>query len=342
MATTGTAETTGATGDIICPLCGKAQPADQRFCGNCGTKLAAAPRAKVTETVVTTASAPVVSAPAVSAPSVSAPMLTAPAPSVPDPVALKVAAAAFATTGERDRERDRLLTLANVQRMRGQSGEARRSIETALALSEGLSNRALAPIHELRGDFLLAENKWDEARTAYEQAHELDSERVSAEKKFAETTLRIAEAKAVAEGSTLGIESETFGDGAFGGGARGKRNPGLALIMSLVVPGFGQLFNGELVKGGICAGVFVLALAAIALSPDGQVLFAKIAAVFNPGSHAAERASDPLSPLLIVLLALAGIAWLYSVIDAAAGATKSEAKVKGGAPPAGDRSGWEV
>jgi hypothetical protein len=240
------------------------------------------------------------------------------------------------------RERDRLLTLANVQRMRGQSSEARKSIERVLELSEGMSDRDLSPVQELRGDLLTAEGKWDEALAVYEKAHELDPTRVSAEKKFAEATLRIAEAKAIAEGSTLGLVSDSFGEGAFGGGPRGKRNPGLALILSLFVPGFGQLFNGELLKAGMCLGVFLLTLLAIRLSPESDVLFAKMTALLAPGSPAAARAASPLSPLLIALLLLVAGTWLYSLIDAAIAASRSNDNTRGVVPPAGDRSGWEV
>jgi tetratricopeptide (TPR) repeat protein len=225
-----------------------------------------------------------------------------------------------------------------VQRVRGQLSEARGTVDTVLGLSEGLSDRELAPIHELRGDLLQAEGKWEEAQAAFEKAHTLDTERVGAEKKFAEATLRIGEAKAIASGSMLGLTGDGFG----GPRRQHGTKPGIAVIASLFVPGFGQLVNGELVKAGICLGVFLLTLVALRLSPDSVVLFAKINALVAPNGPAAARALDPLSPLMIALLILLAANWVYSLFDAAAGASKAAESTSTNAPPAGDRSGWEV
>jgi TM2 domain-containing membrane protein YozV len=132
------------------------------------------------------------------------------------------------------------------------------------------------------------------------------------------------------------------GDG-FGGPRRQHgTKPGIAVIASLFVPGFGQLVNGELVKAGICLGVFLLTLVALRLSPDSVVLFAKINARVAPNGPAAARALDPLSPLMIALLFLLAANWVYSLFDAAAGASKAAESTSTNAPPAGDRSGWEV
>lgn len=328
-----------APGTLTCPQCGAVSPANQRFCGSCGAKLESPESAVSVQPSVGGAGLARADAPSLS---------TSPSP-LPTasgrPIGLTKAVGIpedVSRSADPARERDRLLTLANVQRVRGQLGEARKSVDTVLGLSEGLPDRELAPIHELRGDLLQAEGKWEEAQAAFEKAHMLDTERVGAEKKFAEATLRIAEAKAIASGSMLGLQSDSFGPGAFGGGARGKRNSGIAAIASLFVPGFGQFVNGELVKGGICLGVFILTLVALRLSPDSVVLFAKINAIVSPNGPAAARAIDPLSPLMVALLILLAADWIYSLFDAAAGASKSQDNSKNVAPPAGDRSGWEV
>ena len=100
----------------------------------------------------------------------------------------------------RDRERDRLLTLANVQRMRGQTREAGETLDQALAFSDpdaGPGTRAAdAPIHEMRGDLLAANGEDKKARDAYDAAHKLDPTRASAERKYAQMTLRLADMKA--------------------------------------------------------------------------------------------------------------------------------------------------
>ena len=134
------------------------------------------------------------------------------------------------------------------------------------------------------------------------------------------------------------------------GGGFGQRDrrtetkPGVALIASLLVPGFGQLVNGEPVKAGICLGVFLLTLIALRLSPDSRILFARVRVFISPtDDKAAALASAALPPLLIVLLILMGLTWAYSLFDAAAsGGAKATGGGTGAVPPAGDRSGWEV
>ncbi len=348
---------------LTCAQCGAVSPADQRFCGSCGAKLVAGVGAS--PTALGTSLPNPLSVPERG----SERPETNRSPSVPSglplsgterglggevpgasnasplsrPALTKAVGLPDTPTRSADpaRERDRLLTLANVQRVRGQLAEARKTVDTVLDLSEGLPNRELAPIHELRGDLLQAEGKWEEAQAAFEKAHNLDTERVGAEKKFAEATLRIGEARAIASGSMLGL-----GNDGFGGMDLSRRKtttkPGIAVIASLFVPGFGQLVNGEMVKAGVCLGVFLLTLVALCLSPDSVILFAKINALVSPNGPAAARALDPLSPLMIALLILLAVDWGYSLFDAAAASAKTGENVSANAPPAGDRSGWEV
>ncbi|MBC8141940.1 MAG: hypothetical protein H7Y38_10920, partial [Armatimonadetes bacterium] len=69
---------------------------------------------------------------------------------------------------------------------------------------------------------------------------------------------------------------------------------------------------------------------------------AKMRAVVAPtDARAQSLANEPLSPLLIGLLFLLAVTWVYSLMDAASGGAKSSTP-GGTAPPAGDRSGWEV
>ena len=223
----------------------------------------------------------------------------------------------------REVERDRLLTLANVQRMRGQTQEVQKTLEQALALGDGQA-RTDAPVHEMLGDVLAGEEKWEEAKKAYGTAHALDPDRASAERKFAQMTLRVAEAaheRAMADAILRG-EMPISGASAFGGGQRGKRSPAVAMLLSAAVPGFGQLYNGQLVKGLICLGGFFATLLAISLLPESR-----------PGY---------VSPVLIFFSLIAGVLWLYSALDApiAAGKTGNDGSTPGG--PKQDKSGWEV
>ncbi len=257
------------------------------------------------------------------------------------------AAAAPLSPAARDRERDRLLTLANVQRMRGQAREAGETLHQALALSDpnaGPGTRAAdAPVHEMLGDLLAAEGEDEKARDAYDAAHKLDPARASAERKFAQMALRIADMKALAALGEAVRKGEAPPPEAVGlaSSVAGKRSPGLALLASLALPGFGQFYNGQFVKGAICLGVFLLTLLAVRLSPDSGVLFAQITSLL--AARPAPGAKGAVSPLLWLLILVSAATWLYALADAVTTAGKGSKPGGGGSggPPL-DKTGWEV
>ena len=97
----------------------------------------------------------------------------------------------------------------------------------------------------------------------------------------------------------------------------------------------GQMVNGEFVKGAICLGVFLVSMAALALSSDGALLVDQIR---HLAAGKAYKGAAP-SPMLWMLLFLSGVIWLYSVLDAPITAGK---KSGGDGGPKVDKSGWEV
>ena len=84
---------------------------------------------------------------------------------------------------------DRLLTLANVYRMRGNTAEAARTCQEALAADP---DNAVA--HELMGDLQAAQGQLDSAMAHYRQAFTLDP-RPGTEEKIALLALRIDQEK---------------------------------------------------------------------------------------------------------------------------------------------------
>jgi hypothetical protein len=132
-----------------CPQCGRDNPAGDRFCGNCGTVLAAPPLSpgdRNPPVAVAEPLAAVVDSPA-------APVTPAPVAPV-SPLRVNAVGPPLTTATAVVRERERLLTLVNVQRMRGQTDDARKTLEQILAVSEGLPGRDIAPTQELLGDLL--------------------------------------------------------------------------------------------------------------------------------------------------------------------------------------------
>ena len=241
----------------------------------------------------------------------------------------------------RERERDRLLTLANVQRMRGQTAEARATLEQTLTLSEGMPPRDIAPTQELLGDMYAVEEDWETACAYYRAAHDLDKTRVSAERKFAALTLRIADSKTEQSLADAMLRGDSIADlmasGALGAN-RGRRNAGVAMLLSMFLPGFGQIYNGELAKGSIFLGIYGATLLYFAVSPDHEIFVKKFAAMLAL-SHG-RAANAPVSELSVFMGVLLVAVWLYAIVDAPFTASRTPKSEDTG--PVIDKTGWEV
>ena len=337
---------------VFCGACGAKNPAGMRFCGACGTLLvpvaapAVPPPAAVPVPVQTAQIAPPLRAQASEAapavPAAHAPVaetsvaVPVPAPVVPARPAPTVPADPIA----RERERDRLLTFANVQRMRGQTGDALLTLEDALLMVEG---RAAASIYELMGDLLAGDGKLPEAQDAYNKAHHADKNRASAERKYAKIALQIADSKAERSLADAMIRGDSISDLMAAGALesdRGRRNAGMAMFLSIITPGFGQFYNGEVVKGIILVGIFLADLLLLALLPDKNIFTRKIAAIFALSSG--KYANQPVSNLAIFAGIVLAAVWLYAIVDAPFSAAKTAKTNTGDNRPPIDKTGWEV
>ena len=129
----------------------------------------------------------------------SAPTLPPPAPvPTPEPTRPTVDVAIPTDPLARERELERLLTRANVERARALIRDSRKTLEQALALAPHVSPTAAAPVYEQLGDLLAAEERLPEAKEHYEKALELSGgKRASAEKKLGEVTVRLSDQEAM-------------------------------------------------------------------------------------------------------------------------------------------------
>lgn len=208
---------------------------------------------------------------------------------------------------------ERLLLEAHLLQRRGQPEEAMARCRQAL----DLDSRAWEA-HVLVGDILSAQGRPAEALEHYRTAHDLVPEQASVEEKIARATLAQAERDWVREGvgGGIGAESESLGP---------PRTPGIAALLSLVVPGLGQGYNRQLLKGvTILAVVVVLWII---------VLFQAVASLGGLGEGG--RAGAPVDMFqalfgakTMVWFALVLLVWFYSIVDAALAASR----------PAGRRS----
>ena len=121
----------------------------------------------------------------------------------------------------------------------------------------------------------------------------------------------------------------------------GKRHAGLTMAFSLV-PGLGQFYCGQVVKGGIILSVFVVATSIVLLLPDRDSLFEYLAWTFSMGKM--KHAQPAPGTLTVIFAVIAFAAWVYSIADAPFSANRTEAlDVTPNLVPApmGSRADWE-
>lgn len=198
-------------------------------------------------------------------------------------------------------EAERLLRQANLQKMRGQHSEASESLKQAIEL-----NPEHAPSWELLGDMHRQAGDRDAAQEAYKHAHELDPKLVSAERKYAEIVLQIAQEQQQREMWQQAMENPQNDL------LVPKRNPGLAFLLSMCMPGVGQLYNGDFVKGGIVIGIWLIGWIFIFASSEGSAFMSNFLRVLFSTSGA----RGGLSSFLTLTLVTVSLVHLYAMIDA--------------------------
>lgn len=206
---------------------------------------------------------------------------------------------------EQEQEVERFVALAHLQRMRGQIRDAEDTCRKALEMSP-----QDVKVREMLGDILHEEGKLDMALAEYREALGICPGDESLEKKFAKVTLEIGEA----EHEKMLAEDMIRNPKKYGTRAR---NPVMAVIWSIVVPGLGQLYNGQFIKAGIIFGavfLFMLAYATFQHYPKGISTTAEFF-YFT-------------SPLVMTLGILAAMAYIYGVIDAPLTADKVNKTIK--------------
>ena len=200
------------------------------------------------------------------------------------------------------------MSMAHVHRMRGDYAQAAEAIRLALHVKP-----EDADAREFAADILAARGQLEQAGEIYKALHEADPARASAEEKFARITIQLAEGKR---------QQSLLRDMAENPDKYRKHthlpNPLIAAVAS-IVPGFGQIYCGQFVKGAAffvgvtCAWLFL-----------GLMGFDWKLAVNAPQQFV--RQIDPFS---IVLLCIATTLHVYAFVDAPVYANKLKEKEKG-------------
>ncbi|MCS7263795.1 MAG: DUF5683 domain-containing protein [Armatimonadetes bacterium] len=191
----------------------------------------------------------------------------------------------------RDDEVERLLTQANVERVKGNLSDAKRLIEQAL---QKAPNRA--DIHELLGDVYKAIGDLPSAFKCYKKAKDLDPSRRSAEEKFAATLLELNQPSLADEVPFL------------------PKNPNYAVLFSAFLPGAGQIYNEQWLKG--------IAMLVVALFSLGYFLqfYQQMRTKTLPSLWQVQQQLEQASVGEILLLLFSGLmafcVWTWSILDA--------------------------
>lgn len=211
-------------------------------------------------------------------------------------------------TGETGREHvERLLTKANALRARGDNLKAESTCREALALAPEDPG-----VLELLGDLLLAAGKPTEAQELFRKAFARRPERGVLEEKIALAALKSDASLRAAQKRLQQGENPQLDD-------RKPRNPVLAFFLSSLLPGMGQMYNGDYWKGGV---LFLAALFTFG------VLFYSVTGLLAAAAHVRHEStltalSDAMQNwstvhllwVLVNCLAFMGV-WGYSLIEA--------------------------
>jgi len=197
-----------------------------------------------------------------------------------------------------------LLTEATLLRARGRLPEAVAKCKEALE-REPDSWQA----HELLGDLHRQMRKGDEALSEYRTALARNPGRGVLEEKIARASLIAAERRRLVENAEALLAGKAD---------RGEmRKPGISALFSLVIPGLGQIYNHEYVKGlvvlviwaGLAVAFNLVALSS-GITTGGQTdLMGALSRVFSGKA--------------LVLGGLLALVWIYAVADAAFRAGKT-------------------
>jgi tetratricopeptide (TPR) repeat protein len=206
--------------------------------------------------------------------------------------------------GRAEADLSQLLTQATLLRARGRLDEAIARCREALERDPDSWEA-----HELMGDLYRQTGKGEEALREYRTALARNPGRGVIEEKIARASLVAAERRRLVESAQALLAGQ---------GERPEvRKPSLAALLSLIVPGLGQFYNRDYIKGVMVLVVWL----ALAMTLNLVVL--------SGGVHRGEAldlfglAARFFSGKALALMVLNGLVWIYAVADAALSAGKT-------------------
>jgi TM2 domain-containing membrane protein YozV len=199
-----------------------------------------------------------------------------------------------------------LLGCATLARARNQREQALKLVHEAIALDD-----TNAEAHELKGDLLLDLKRGEEAMASFRRAMELHPDRRVLEDKVARAALQRAARRQTLEMSQAILEGRAKPAGP-------KKSPAYAALLSLIAPGLGQFYNGEVLKGFAMLIGYVFLSALVVLAVLREIASSPIGAQAMYGRPIDTGAiTSALSGSALLVLILLMVLYIYSVADAA-------------------------
>jgi tetratricopeptide (TPR) repeat protein len=201
-----------------------------------------------------------------------------------------------------------LLSAAQLSNRRLEWKDALEKCQAALAL-----DHQSAEAHELVGDVLQAMGNWDGALQSYKTAQKLNPSRTVLEEKIGLVSIELDQValrearreQLIADPSQLKWE---------------ERDPKVACILSAILPGLGQFYNGEHVKALMVFAITVISAVILYLGLQGVLDAAATQSSLKGKMNAMTQAMQSWSiPQLLWMLLNCFVPlgmWLFSIIEA--------------------------
>lgn len=200
-------------------------------------------------------------------------------------------------TAEQSDAAESLIRQANLAKIRGLLDQYEKTIHEAVELAPGSTF-----VQEALGDLYLSQRRVRNAKDAFHLAFQLDSTNASAERKYGEAVLAVQ----------LALDPNFLSQPADDSLASGRA----MLLMSFLVPGLGQIVQGDTRKGyGLLAawslGIFFAVI-------DRRNLQGLMSLIGKRGPE--------FNPVILIPLGVSLIAWIWAVSDASSRSKAIEVK----------------
>lgn len=318
----------------VCTACSAVNLPDANFCSQCATKLTS--EDVVPAEQITTSEAAV--EPVVS--DVNEPVAEPVSVTVAEPQSAEVVAEGFASEKPMlegtalftaEQEITRQIAQANLQRVRAQYTDARKTLRAVIQTYTNVPSALIAPAHELLGDLDASEQRWETALDHYRRAHAADPKRASSESKVGKMTVQIADEEAMKK---LGISATPVLDI-----EEAQNQLAVATGISLVLPGAGHLLLKQFTKGVPLLTAFITAVSiSIATREAPQInTGAKTRISETIAAQAQQTHTMHLAAIGVAIFVYAG-----TLMDLMAQSKRKQVSKGINPVPAGDPKDWDV